>query len=402
MKAKALILLPCLLVIITLVGCIQPEMTIRGTVTEYSSGGLVVGVEVAVYTHQQPSLDYLPPLGEKITNATTDEDGRYELRLSEEYKDEKVVIFCHDAPDGWQVINLNETTKSVDLVFGAPAYLSETPPILIKLQQAIQEVLDRMDEDLNITAEKLSHAGLYGAETRTILNDLCQKHPYVVDCCTVDPAGTMVVVEPRAYQEFEGSDISQQEQVVRLHQTQQPVLSHAFRAVEGFDAVDLQWPVFSPNDEMIGSVSMLILPESLLATCITPEVTGFPVDVWVMQKDGRILYDPDAEEIGRNLFEDPIYQPFAQLLALGERIAAERSGFGNYEFFGSGFSAPVKKNASWVTVGLHGTEWRLVVTHVVVGDSSAATRGLSELGLLSTDEALKIDTRSRTAAGDGY
>ena len=156
-----------------------------------------------------------------------------------------------------------------------------------------------------------------------------------------------------------------------------------------FDVVDLAWQVFSSEGNLIGLVGMLIRPESFLSTIIAPEVHGFPIDVWVMQTDGRILYDPDVEEIGRNLFEDPLYQPFTQLLSLGKKIAVESSGSGHYEFFGCGLIKEVKKKASWVTVGLHGTEWRLVLIQVVVGDSSAAKRGPPELGLTSEDEALR-------------
>jgi hypothetical protein len=390
-----------------MVGCIQPEMTVHGSVTDYSSGELLEGVEVSVFTYKQPSLAHLPPLGQKITNTSTDNPGRYELRIPRDYKGKKVVVFCHDAQEGWQIINVSDTTdtEKVDLIFGAPVPRSETPPVLLKLQQTIQRVLDRMDEDLFAAAEKLSQTGLDSPETRVILAELCRKHPYVVQCGTVDQNGTIVVVEPEAYRSFKNFNIRQQEHIKLLLQIQQPVLSQAFRAVEGFDAVDLAWPVFSSEGNLIGLVGMLIRPKSFLSTFIAPEVQGFPIDVWVMQTDGRILYDPDVEEIGRNLFEDPLYQPFTQLRSLGKKIAVESSGSDHYEFFGCGLIKEVKKKASWVTVGLHGTEWRLVVIQVVVGDFSAAKRGLPELGLISEDEALRRLARDPNllqamAAGD--
>jgi len=50
MKAKILIVLFfCMTLVIVMVGCIQPEMTIYGTVIDYSSGELLEGVEVSVY-----------------------------------------------------------------------------------------------------------------------------------------------------------------------------------------------------------------------------------------------------------------------------------------------------------------------------------------------------------------
>ncbi|MBN1455803.1 MAG: hypothetical protein JW945_06110 [Methanomicrobia archaeon] len=388
----------CLLVLAVLVGgCIQPEkaaLTISGTVTTYVTGEAMADAEVIIFTYEQPSFAYLPPLGETVVNTTTDARGRYELRIPPAYRGERIVVFCHAAPEGWAVLTLNDSIRDLDLIVDAPFPESEVPLVLLTLQAAIQTVLDRMDTDLATAAEQLARTGLESDETRVILNELCEKHLYVIDCCTVDQTGTILVVEPDAYQESEGRDISDQKHVIQLHETQKPVLSRAFRAVEGFDAAALQWPVFAPDGELSGSASMLIRPESLLATVIAPAVQGFPVDLWVMQPDGLILYDPDREEIGRNLFTDPLYQPYPELLALGTEIAANTSGSGSYTFLGRGMSAPVEKSASWVTVGLHGTDWRVVATQVVVGDASAVHRGLPELGLLSTEAALRALTQN--------
>jgi hypothetical protein len=382
---QLLFLVLCIPVVMTAIGCLESEITLYGNVTNYSSGAPSEAVEVSLYSYQPAALEYQPPLGTMLLTTTTDDQGRYELHIPAKYQDQELVVYCHDAPGGWKVITVNATKQTVDLFSSGP----ELPPVLLELQRAIQAVLDSMDADLAAAAEDLTRAGLTSPDTRAILNELCEQHAYVVDCCTVDRNGTMLVVEPDSYREFEGSDISQQEQIIRLHQTEQPVLSQAFRAVEGFNAVDLETPIFGPDGELIGSVSMLIRPESFLSTLIEPEVQGLPIDAWVMQLDGLILYDPDVEEIGRNLFEDPIYQPFPQLLTLGREITANAAGTGTYEFFGTGMSAPVKKAASWCSVGLHGTKWRLVVTHVVAGDSTTVKRGLSELGLLSTDDALR-------------
>jgi hypothetical protein len=78
--------------------------------------------------------------------------------------------------------------------------------------------------------------------------------------------------------------------------------------------VDLEHPVFSSNGEFEGSVSMLIRPDFLFSSIITPVLQGIPVEAFVMQTDGRILYDEDKEEVGRMLFEDPIYKPFPSFL----------------------------------------------------------------------------------------
>jgi len=260
------------------------------------------------------------------------------------------------------------------------------------LQKDIALRLDRMDSDLAVAAKGLSKTGLSGTEARKILRDLCLTASYAVDCAVVDTSGRMIFVEPEVYRRFEGSDISNQEQVIRLHQSKKPVFSKVIRTVEGFDAVDIEYPVFSPKGGFIGSVSLLIRPEALLSGVATPLVQGLPLDVWAMQKDGRILYDPDEEEVGRMLFEDPIYQHFPQLTSLGMTISKEKSGSGGYEFLGPGLKKPAKKEAYWSTVGLYDTEWRLVVTHTLAEDGPDgpdAKRDLAELGMKSYEESLR-------------
>ena len=63
------------------------------------------------------------------------------------------------------------------------------------------------------------------------------------------------------------------------------------------------------------------------------------------------------------LFTDPLYQPFPKLIALGRRIAAEPSGTGFYSFFKEGTDRPVRKEAWWVSLTMHGMTWRLVSIH---------------------------------------
>ena len=59
---------------------------------------------------------------------------------------------------------------------------------------------------------------------------------------------------------------------------------------------------------------------------IEPMVKDRSVEVWLMQKDGRILYDADKEEIGRMLFKDPMYQGYPESLARARKIAEDRAG----------------------------------------------------------------------------
>ncbi len=247
-------------------------------------------------------------------------------------------------------------------LFGQADLSYNYPPVFINVNDRLVKHFKMMDADLADAARQMSKTPLRGLDARRILRGLCTGRPYVVDCAAVNAKGIMVTIEPERYRRYEGADISRQQQVAQLLSTKRPVFSHVFRAEEGFDAVDLEHPVFNAKREFIGSVSMLIKPEILLASIIEPLLGGVPTEVWVMQKDGRILYDAKKEEIGKMLFSDPMYKPFPGLLAVGERISSQPRGRGTYEFYEKGSKKPVKKEAFWNTIGLYGIEWRLVIT----------------------------------------
>jgi hypothetical protein len=241
----------------------------------------------------------------------------------------------------------------------------EPEAILVNLKTAINSALENIDKHLIKASKKIRQTGLTGKKTQQALTDLCRSVPGAIDCSTVDQKGMMVTVMPQAYKKHEGADISGQEHMVRLWKTKKRVFSNIFRSVEGIDAIDLENPLFSKGKKLEGSVSILLKPEALLASIIVPALKGLPNEAWLMQKDGRIVYDKDARQIGMMLFEDPLYKPYESLLSAGKEIAANTKGKSFYEFLAVGREAPVRKDIYWDTVGRHGMEWRLVVVNIV-------------------------------------
>jgi len=215
----------------------------------------------------------------------------------------------------------------------------------------------------------------------------------VIDASTISPEGIMLLVEPAPYRSVEGTDISGQEQIQTLLHTRQPVMSRVFRTVEGVAAVDVEHPVISTDGRYLGSVSAIFQPWVLIGKCVNHLIAGIPVEIWAMQPDGMIIFDADRHEVGRMLFSDPLYQPYPKLLQLGRRIAAEPEGSGSYSFFKAGTDDMVQKDASWVSLTLHGMEWRLVSVHPAESAGmapSAGTRPFSRdaLHALASEAAL--------------
>jgi hypothetical protein len=65
----------CIPVVIVVIGCLEPEITIDGTVTNYSLGEPLEAAEVALYTYQPSALESRPPVGTKLATTTTDAQG---------------------------------------------------------------------------------------------------------------------------------------------------------------------------------------------------------------------------------------------------------------------------------------------------------------------------------------
>jgi hypothetical protein len=237
-----------------------------------------------------------------------------------------------------------------------------------KLDEAARSVnasLMAMDNELADAAENIetiAPTGLDSQATRLILADLYEKLDHVEDCGTVSAEGVLMALAPETFAEAEGADISDQEQIQRLKETEQPVLSLVFTAVEGFPALDLERPLFDESGEMIGSVSVLFKPEVRLGPVIDPLVDDPNWEIFISQTDGVIVYDTDPNQIGLNPYEDELFQNYPELVAATDKVVANKSGTASYAFEDTDTGEPVRKRAWWTTVSLHGTEWRVVVT----------------------------------------
>jgi hypothetical protein len=108
-----------------------------------------------------------------------------------------------------------------------------TPGFLPTLQQRVQDGLNALDSDVRSVASQWLDVSLPGAEARPALERLVRAHTCAIDGAIIDRQGIMRVVAPEEYRNFEGTDLSQQAQIRRLHKIRRPVLSASFLSVEG-------------------------------------------------------------------------------------------------------------------------------------------------------------------------
>jgi hypothetical protein len=280
----------------------------------------------------------------------------------------------------------------VALLGGSGRVLAEpyyVPPALGDVAEALQAVLDSIDKSMHEAAGKLSTLGIDSDATRQVLLDLLEAHPYAVDTCTVNPWGRIVAVEPEGFREIEGKNIRRQEQMRRLYQTHEPVMSLVIDTVEGFPAIDIQHPVFNENEMLIGSISLLIRHGAFMEGIIRPRVKGDPVDIWVTQKDGTVLFGVDANRVGTNVLTDDLYRAQGPLLGVAQQVAAKPSGALTYELPSPSTSERNRKNLYWTSVDLYGTTWRVAMVRVIEGAEEAAKGEFDDLQLMFARDAMK-------------
>ncbi len=201
-----------------------------------------------------------------------------------------------------------------------------------------------------------------------ILMGLVSNNSLIVNAATCDAKDVLVAVEPSSYSSIEGEDIADQEQNIGMHQTMRAAMSNMIPLVEGFPGVVMVAPIFDGNGQFIGALSIVIYPNAVIAPIAEEKINGTPYAMWAMQTNGTLIYDPDPQQQGKNLFTDPAYAGYTSVQAFAHDVAAQRSGYGSYQYYNSNLDNSqkqvVNKEAYWATIGIYGTEWRLVITHV--------------------------------------
>lgn len=242
---------------------------------------------------------------------------------------------------------------------GAPPDQKRDCDLLWNLLQAeddLSKIFTDIDRALLEAGLALSSGGIEGERAREVLDQLSDLGPFVVDCITVDLNGTIVEVMPEEYRHVQGINIRDQEHIERLLATRRPGGLAYIESVEGFRAMDFASPVFDEEGRLIGAVTVLVNSTVLFGDALASHQPGDRAKIWAMTPDGTILYDSDADQIGRNTFDDPLFREFPDLLAVAERVKMERSGRGAYSIFGTA------REVYWTTIDHQGSEIRLLLS----------------------------------------
>lgn len=233
--------------------------------------------------------------------------------------------------------------------------------LLQGVTRTTQSSLDSLDETVSIAAGMLGQIGISGPGADEVLRGVVSSSPCIHGAITYDANGTVRAAEPGNVKVIIGSNLLDQENVRQAVTTKKPLMSGYFTLAEGGEAVSITHPVFSPAGEFLGDLSMTFVPSCLVAPSATAAMDYAPFTFTVAQPDGRILYHPDHDFVGKPTFNESAFAPFPAVLDLARRYSTERSGYATFSFYRTGTDVVVEKETFWDTVGLHGTEWRVMV-----------------------------------------
>ncbi|MEJ2126276.1 MAG: hypothetical protein P8X84_01980 [Candidatus Bathyarchaeota archaeon] len=241
----------------------------------------------------------------------------------------------------------------------------EMEQILLQAQATINAELLSIDKLVSNACQQLSNTNLTGPEAEKILNDLyTQNSDTLTYCATADKKDTLLTIQPSNYNSLKGKDTTDQEQNIQMHKTMRPTLSNLTSLVEGLSGVEIVSPVFDSNQQLIGSLKIAFQPYTLIYPILKDSTKGV-YTIYGLQQNGTLIYDVTNEEQGKNIFTDEAYAGHNELLTFIHQVVETPSGYGTYSYYDDLVeSRPLaSKEAYWTTIGIHNTQWRLVIAH---------------------------------------
>jgi len=232
---------------------------------------------------------------------------------------------------------------------------------LATMQDDIVAAIIRLDKETGSSAIKLGKSGLSGDAANSILARLAASDPAILTAITFDRNGTVRAAAPLEARVLIGENLGNQTVVQDLFARNQPLMSDLFPLAQGGYGSVIEYPVYSEEGQVIGAVSITFSPDVLIAPYAESATEGTRYSAMVAQTDGRVLYDPDPEEVGRETFNESLYAEFPEILEFARQYSGNKSGYATYSFYDTGFGNIVNKEAFWTTIGIHGTEWRLII-----------------------------------------
>ncbi len=159
-----------------------------------------------------------------------------------------------------------------------------------------------------------------------------------------------------------GKDISRQDHVREIMRTHKPVVSNVFPAVQGYDTVAFQVPVFS-NKKYKGTIGINVNFHELAKQYIENIKIGNTGYAWMISRDGTELYCPVPGHTGKSVFEN--CKDFPSILVMAKDMLKGNQGLTTYTFdmIRGDEVENVKKHAVYMPINVGSTFWSIVVVY---------------------------------------
>jgi hypothetical protein len=233
-------------------------------------------------------------------------------------------------------------------------------------QTAITAELDTIGQSLTYASKQLTFTGLTGTQAEVILAALVANSTYIINAATENLDNTIVAVAPANWSCIVGKNVGDQTYLnPNPYGEVTPSMSPVIALQSGMMGNLIAAPIFDSQNRLVGVVSVIFDPQILIGNSAASALDGKPYELIGMQLDGIMIYDSDPSQQWRNMFTDPAYQSFTELLALGHRVVDAPSGYGTYRFNLIDSEVVVHKECYWSTVWAFGEQWRLALNHAL-------------------------------------
>ncbi len=216
---------------------------------------------------------------------------------------------------------------------------------------------------MRMASVRLSQEKMQGPGTMGALQRLQETTAYVRMSGSLDLNAKRIELFPEAYYQKAGlkQDIPDEKRISELTKSCSSYLGRMFTNTLNINVVNYAIPVYETDHIAEGAIYVQIAVTKMLDNIVKSQIQGLNLNIWVMQKDGLIIYDTNHEEIGLNIFKDEPFINFPNLQECAMKIVRRKSGTGTYSYATKGQKVIRQKNAQWDTVVCGNREWRIIL-----------------------------------------
>ena len=219
------------------------------------------------------------------------------------------------------------------------------------------------DTEMNYVSYRLAREGLTGVDSQRLADSLQRIDGRVRLAGILDLSGKRLYNSPTDYFQASGEApvIRDAPAAMRRIKSGEKFLSGTYLNKRNELVADYICPVKNRDDLVSGAVYIQIAVTELCRHFVTRSIADMPVNIWVMQTDGLIVYDTDPLEINQNILTGNYFLEYPTLIQLAGKIASSENGTGQYSYMSKGNKTILIKSAQWNSFTAGGRQWRIVM-----------------------------------------